>query len=87
MRSGQASFYMARFGPCDEHSLLLKSAPYPGRSFRISAAGAVCDCLGKFFNAEGKVARTDVNQRTLSVQLDHLFEKRNDSSLCVGREL
>ena len=41
----------------------------------LKRAGAFCDCLGKFFDAEGKVGRSDVNQRTLSVDLEHLFER------------
>lgn len=51
----------------------------------LKQAGAVCDCLGKFFDAEGKVVRSNVNQRTLSVDLEHLFE-RDVILLCAGRE-
>jgi len=82
----QASFYMATFGPCDEHSLLFKQRYLSGVELQdLKRAGAVCDCLGKFFNADGKVAQSDVNQRTLSVELDHLFEKEV-ILLCAGRE-
>jgi DNA-binding transcriptional regulator LsrR (DeoR family) len=82
----QASFYMATFGPCDEHSLLFKQRYLSGVELQdLKRAGAVCDCLGKFFNADGKVAQSDVNQRTISVELDHLFE-REVILLCAGRE-
>ena len=82
----QANFYMATFGPCDEHSLLFKQRYLSGVELQdLKRAGAVCDCLGKFFNADGKVAQSDVNQRTISVELDHLFE-REVILLCAGRE-
>lgn len=82
----QASFYMATFGPCDEHSLLFKQRYLSGVELQdLKRAGAVCDCLGKFFDANGKVVQSDVNQRTLSVDLEHLFE-REVILLCAGRE-
>jgi DNA-binding transcriptional regulator LsrR (DeoR family) len=82
----QASFYMATFGPCDEHSLLFKQRYLSGVELQdLKRAGAVCDCLGKFFDADGKVAPSDVNRRTLSVELEHLFE-REVILLCAGRE-
>ena len=82
----QASFYMATFGPCDEHSLLFEQRYLSGVELQdLKRAGAVCDCLGKFFDANGKVVQSDVNQRTLSVDLEHLFE-REVILLCAGRE-
>jgi len=51
----------------------------------LKRVGAVCDCLGKFFDANGKVVQSDVNQRTLSVDIEHLFE-REVILLCAGRE-
>ena len=82
----QASFYMATFGPCDEHSLLFKQRYLSGVELQdLKRAGAVSDCLGKFFDAEGKIVDSDVNHRTLSVDVEHLFE-REVVLLCAGRE-
>ena len=82
----QASFYMVTFGPCDEHSLLFKHRYLSGIELQdLKRAGAVCDCMGKFFDAEGRVVSSDVNQRTLAVDLEHLFE-REVILLCAGRE-
>lgn len=77
---------MATFAPCDEHSLLFKQRYLSGVEFQdLKRAGSVCDCLGKFFDANGKVVQSDVNQRTLAVDLEHLFE-REVILLCAGRE-
>jgi DNA-binding transcriptional regulator LsrR (DeoR family) len=82
----QASFYMVTFGPCDEHSLLFRYRYLSGVELQdLKRAGAVCDCMGKFFDAEGQVVASDVNQRTLAVDLEHLYQ-REVIVLCAGRE-
>jgi len=82
----QANFYLATLGPCDEHSLLFKHRYLSGLELQdLKRAGAVCDCMGKFFDANGQVAPSDVNQRTLAVDLEQLYE-REVILLCAGRE-
>jgi DNA-binding transcriptional regulator LsrR (DeoR family) len=82
----QVSFYMATFGPCDEHSLLFRHRYLSGIELQdLKRAGAVCDCLGKFFDADGQVVASDVNQRTLAVDLEHIYG-REVILLCAGRE-
>jgi len=82
----QANFYIVTFGPCDEHSLLFKHRYLSGLELQdLKRAGAVCDCMGKFFDANGQVVSSDVNQRTLAVDLEHLYD-REVILLCAGRE-
>ena len=82
----QANFYIVTFGPCDEHSLLFKHRYLSGIELQdLKRAGAVCDCMGKFFDANGQVVSSDVNQRTLAVDLEHLYD-REVILLCAGRE-
>ena len=94
----QANFYIVTFGPCDEHSLLFKHRYLSGIELQdLKRAGAVCDCMGKFFDANGQVVSSDVNQRTLAVDLEHLYDRevicfaqaeRNCKQLrdCCGRD-
>jgi DNA-binding transcriptional regulator LsrR (DeoR family) len=82
----QANFYIVTFGPCDEHSLLFRHRYLSGIEPQdLKRAGAVCDCMGKFFDANGQVVSSDVNQRTLAVDLEHLYD-REVILLCAGRE-
>jgi DNA-binding transcriptional regulator LsrR (DeoR family) len=82
----QASFFLATFGPCDEHSLLFRHRYLSAVELQdLKRTGAVCECMGKFFDAEGKVVSSDLNQRTLAVDIEHLYE-RELILLCAGRE-
>ncbi|HEY5741169.1 MAG TPA: sugar-binding domain-containing protein, partial [Terrimicrobiaceae bacterium] len=82
----QANFFIVTFGPCDEHSLLFRHRYLSGIELQdLRRAGAVCDCMGKFFNAQGEVVSSDVNQRTIAVDLEHLYD-REVILLCAGRE-
>src|SRR4029434_6796077 len=50
--SEHANFYIVTFGPCDEHSLLFRHRYLSGIELQdLKRAGAVCDCMGKFFDA------------------------------------
>jgi DNA-binding transcriptional regulator LsrR (DeoR family) len=82
----QASFYMVTLGQCDEYSLLFRHRLLSGIELQdLKRAGAVCDCMGKFFNADGQVVSSDLNQRTLAVDLEYLYE-REVILLCAGRQ-
>jgi len=82
----QANFYMVTLGQCDEHGLLFRHRYLSGIELQdLKRAGAVCDCMGKFFDADGQVVSSDLNQRTLAVDLEHLYH-REVILLCAGRE-
>ena len=81
----QASFYIVTLGQCDEYSLLFRHRLLSGIELQdLKRAGAVCDCMGKFFDADGQVVSSDLNQRTLAVDLEYLYE-REVILLCAGQ--
>ena len=82
----KATFYLLSFGQCDENSLLFKQRHLSSAELRsLKRAGAVCDFMGKFFDADGKIISNDVNERTLAVDLKHLH-KREVVLLSGGQE-
>jgi DNA-binding transcriptional regulator LsrR (DeoR family) len=82
----QASFYLVTLGQCDEYSLLFRHRLLSGIELQeLKRAGAVCDCMGKFFDADGQVVSSELNQRTLAVDLAHLYD-REVILLCAGRQ-
>jgi DNA-binding transcriptional regulator LsrR (DeoR family) len=82
----QASFYVVTLGQCDEYSLLFRNRLLSGLELQdLKRAGAVCDCMGKFFDANGQIVASELNERTLAVDLEHLYE-REVILLCAGRE-
>ena len=82
----QASFYIVTLGQCDEYSLLFRYRLLSGIELQgLKRAGAVCDCMGRFFDADGQVVSSDLNQRTLAVDLEHLYD-REVILLCAGRQ-
>jgi DNA-binding transcriptional regulator LsrR (DeoR family) len=82
----QASFYIVTLGQCDEYSLLFRHRLLSGMELQdLKRAGAVCDCMGKFFDEDGQLVSSDLNQRTLAVDLEHLYD-REVILLCAGRQ-
>ncbi len=82
----KATFYLASLGQCDEHSPLFKQQHLSSTELRgLKRAGAVCDFIGKFFDADGRIVDNDVNDRTLAVDLKHL-RKREVVLLSAGQE-
>ena len=72
----KATFYLLSFGQCDEQSLLFKQRHLSSVELRsLKRAGAVCDFMGKFFDADGQIISNDVNERTLAVDLKHLHNR------------
>jgi DNA-binding transcriptional regulator LsrR (DeoR family) len=65
-----ADFYIISVGECDEGSLLFQRGLISGEELMsVQKAGAVCDTIGKFFDASGNVIDTELNDRTLAVDL------------------
>jgi DNA-binding transcriptional regulator LsrR (DeoR family) len=72
----QASFYRVTLGQCDEYSLLFRDRLLSGIELQdLKRAGAVSDRMGKFFDAEGQIVASDLNERTLAVNLEHLYDR------------
>ncbi len=82
----QANFYIVTLGQCDEYSLLFRHRLVSGIELQdLKRVGAVCDCMGKFFDANGQIVSSELNQRTLAVDLEYLYD-REVILLCAGRE-
>lgn len=82
----KATFYLVSLGRFDEHSPLSKQRHLSAADVRgLKQAGAVCDFMGKFFDAEGRIVDHDANERTLAVDLKHLH-KRDVVLLSGGQE-
>ena len=82
----KATFYLVSLGRFDENSPLFKQRHLSAADVRgLKQAGAVCDFMGKFFDAEGRVVDHDANERTLAVDLKHLH-KRDVVLLSGGQE-
>ena len=56
--------------------MLFKQRHLSGVELRnLKRAGAVCDFMGKFFDADGRMISNNVNERTLAVDLKHLHNR------------
>jgi DNA-binding transcriptional regulator LsrR (DeoR family) len=82
----QANFYLATLGPCDEHSLLFRHRYLSGLELQdLKRAGAVCDCMGKFFDANGQGGAERCQSENTRRCPKQLYE-REVILLCAGRE-
>ncbi len=69
-----ADVYFVGCGECREGSTLHSSGLVTAEEFAtVSAAGAVVDSTGKFFDARGRIVPTELNNRTIAVSLDDLM--------------
>ncbi len=65
-----ADLYMTSVGELGPHSLLSRQRMLSAADLKsLSAAGAVGDMLGKFFDAEGRVLHHEITERTAAVDL------------------
>ena len=68
-----ADLYMTSVGELGPHSLLGKQRMLsPADLKSLSAAGAVGDMLGKFFDAQGRLVHHEITDRTAAVELDDI---------------
>ncbi len=82
----KATFYLISLGQYDEQSPLFKQGHLSNAELRgLKRAGAVCDCMGKFFDVDGQIVAHDVNERTLAVDIKHLYH-REVVLLSAGQE-
>jgi len=79
-----ADFYVISVGECDEGSLLSQRGLISREELSsVKAAGAVCDTIGKFFDASGNLIDTELNDRTLAIDLADL-RSHEVILLCAG---
>ncbi|MBV8813205.1 MAG: sugar-binding transcriptional regulator [Verrucomicrobia bacterium] len=81
----KANFYMISVGECDERAFLFENRYLSAEELaELRAAGAVGDAMGKFFNAEGQVVSSELNERTLAIDLN-ILRQQEVILLCGGR--
>jgi DNA-binding transcriptional regulator LsrR (DeoR family) len=69
-----ADFYVVSLGECDEGSLIYQSKLISKEDLAaLQRCGAVGDTVGKFFDAEGRLVDSEINARTLGVDLEDLM--------------
>ena len=81
----KANFYLISVGECDERAFLFENRYLSAQELNeLRKAGAVGDTMGKFFNAQGDVVPSELNDRTLAIDLEAL-RKHEVILLCGGR--
>jgi len=51
---------------------------------QLSAVGAVGEILGRFFDAQGQICLSELNDRTIAVELENLKTKRISAAVAAG---
>ena len=83
--ASRADFFLISLGECDENAFLFENRYLSAEELaELRHAGAVGDTMGKFFDQDGRVVDADLNQRTLAIDLRHLYD-REVILLCAGR--
>lgn len=83
--AARADFFLISLGECDENAFLFENRYLSAEELtQLRQAGAVGDTMGKFFDRGGRAVDTDLNHRTLAIDLRHLYE-REVILLCAGR--
>ncbi len=68
-----ADLYLISVGELDEGAFLRRENMLSAKELAtVRAHGAVCDTLGQFFDAKGKIVRHELSQRTLAIDVKHL---------------
>jgi DNA-binding transcriptional regulator LsrR (DeoR family) len=69
----RADFYIVSLGECDAGSFLYRNRLISEADLAsLRRAGAVGDTIGKFFDAQGGLVASDLNRRTLAVDIEDL---------------
>ena len=64
-------------GQCTPHSFLKESKLITAKEFSaLKKAGAVGDLIGRFFNAKGELVNSEVNARSIGLELDELAQRK-----------
>lgn len=81
-----ADFYMVSLGECDRGSFIYRNQLISEAEMQsLEAAGAVGDTLGKFFDAEGALVDSELNERSLAVDYA-LLQSKEFVLLAAGAE-
>lgn len=81
----EADFYLISFGDCSPDAFLFRHGLLSRTDLEgLTAAGAVCEVAGKFFDREGRLVECGVNARTIGIAPEDL--KRTEVvMLAAGR--
>jgi deoxyribonucleoside regulator len=81
----RAPFAVFSLGVPGPHSVLVESG-FVGEAdrARLHEAGAVGDVLGRFLDADGRIALPDLNDRTVGLPLDELGVKDHAVAMAAG---
>ncbi len=83
--AAKANVFFMSMGECDENGFLFeKNYLSKAELDQLHHAGAVGDAMGKFFDRNGQPVRSELNQRSLALDLKHL-RGRDVILLCGGR--
>ena len=83
--AARADFFFMSMGECDQNGFLFKNGFLSARELKeLHAAGAVGDAMGKFFDHNGQLVNSDLNHRSLALNMDHM-RGRDVVLLCGGR--
>ena len=83
--AARADFFFMSMGECDQNGFLFKNGFLSARELKdLHSAGAVGDAMGKFFDQEGKLVNSDLNHRSLALDMQHM-QGRDVVLLCGGR--
>lgn len=78
-------FSLTSLGECDGNAFLFENRYLSADELaELRDAGAVGDMLGEFFDQNGRLVDTNLNHRTLAIDLSHL-RNREVVLLCAGR--
>lgn len=70
-----ADFHVVSVGECNRDSLLFTEGLIAEEEIaELMAAEAVCDTIGKFFNADGVLVDSTINHRTAGIELQALHD-------------
>src|SRR5258708_31582518 len=79
-----ANFYLISVGECDERAFLFEHRYLSTQELNeLRKAGAVRDTMQKFFTAKGEEVNSELNDRTLAIDLETL-RKHEVILLCGG---
>ena len=82
--AARADFFFISIGECDQNGFLFKNGFLSARELKeLHRAGAVGDAMGKFFDQNGQLVNTELNHRSLALDMGHL-RGRDVILLCAG---
>ena len=82
----ESNLCLIGIGQCTQQSFLKQSELITQKEYTgLKKAGAVGDLLGRFFNKQGQLVDSDVNQRSIGLEIKELA-KRNAIAIAGGQD-